>query len=52
MSIVRCGHSEKMRESLTIAVDVLVAGVSLAIAVGVPLLAVGDVGTVVAGVAE
>lgn len=38
--------------SSTVSVDVLVAGVSLSVAVGVLLLAVGDVGTVVTGVSE
>lgn len=37
---------------LTIAIDVLVASIALAVAVGVPLIAVGDVGTVVAGITK
>lgn len=37
---------------LTVAIDVLVASIALAVAVGVPLLAVGDVGTVVAGITK
>lgn len=37
---------------LTISVDVLVTGVSLSVVVGVFLVAVGDVGTVIAGISE
>lgn len=37
---------------LTVAVDVLVASIALAITVGVPLFAVGDIGTVVAGITK
>lgn len=44
--------SEDTSLSLTVPVDVLVAGVSLSVAVSVSLVAVGDVGTVIAGVSE
>lgn len=47
---VRTEHGD--RQTLTVPVDVLVAGVPLPVAVRVLLVAVGDVGTVIAGVSE
>lgn len=52
VSVTTEHETEDTSLSLTVPVDVLVAGVSLSVAVSVSLVAVGDVGTVIAGVSE